>query len=201
MAYRRARALDVYVSEIDAAAPHRSKVSDGWIGDAAHASRDSDHNPWVILAGEGIVRAEDITHDPAGGVDCNELATALAALIAVGAHPALRSGAYVIWDGRIFSFDRRDEGWRPYTGSNSHTHHCHLSVSLDPAGFDSTLPWGVMNQEDDMPLSPEDLDKIDAIVAKRIAEAGSTIKLDMGDGKAKWSLETLLRSTFNRAKK
>jgi hypothetical protein len=146
--YRECRATATLLDEIDAAAPHRSKVSDGWIGDAAHASRDSDHNPWVILAGVGIVRARDFTHDPIHGLDCNQLARALAALIAAGAHPACRHGAYVIWNRRIFSFDRRAEGWRTYTGSNAHEHHCHLSVSLDPAGFDSTAPWGVMEVDD-----------------------------------------------------
>lgn len=157
MSWRVARSLDVLLGEINAAAPMRSKVSDGSIGDAAHASRSSDHNPWVIFGGQGIVRARDFTHDPAGGLDCEELATALAALIAVGGHPALRSGAYVIWNRHIFSFDRRNEGWRPYTGTNPHDHHCHVSVSLDPAGFDSLLPWHVVD-----PKRDERLAKLDA---------------------------------------
>lgn len=144
MTWRTARSLDVLLAEINAAAPKRSKASDGSIGDDKHASRDSDHNPFVKVDGEGIVRARDFTHDPQGGLDCNVLAKRLAALIAARSHPALRHGAYVIWNGRIFSYDRRDEGWRPYTGSNPHDHHCHLSVALDPKGFDSTQPWGVM---------------------------------------------------------
>ena len=157
MSWRVARSLDVLLEEINAAAPARSKVSDGSIGDAAHATRSSDHNPWITYGGQGIVRARDFTHDPADGLDCNQLAVALAALIAVGGHPACRSGAYVIWQRRIYSFDRRHEGWRPYTGSNPHEAHLHLSVSLDPAGFDSTAPWFVMvPKEDDMPLNDED---------------------------------------------
>lgn len=149
MSWRVARSLDVLLGEINAAAPRRNKLSDGSIGDAAHATRTSDHNPWFVLGGQGIVRARDFTHDPAGGLDCNQLATRLAALIALGGHPACRSGAYVIWQGRIFSFDRRGEGWRPYSGSNPHDHHCHLSVTTDPAGFDSIAPWFVMVQEED----------------------------------------------------
>ncbi len=155
--WRVARSLDVLLEEVNASAPRRSKASDGSIGDAAHATRTSDHNPWVIFAGQGIVRARDFTHDPAGGLDCNDLAAALAALIAIGGHPACRSGAYVIWRGRIFSFDRRHEGWRPYDGSNPHDHHLHLSVATDPAGFDSTRPW-LITQEDD--VTPEDINKI-----------------------------------------
>lgn len=175
MSWRVARSLDVLLEEINATAPLRSKVSDGSIGDAAHATRESDHNPWVIFAGQGIVRARDFTHDPAAGLDCNELAEALAALIAVGGHPACRSGAYVIWRSRIFSFDRRHEGWRTYSGSNPHDKHLHLSVATDPAGFDSTRPW-LITQEDDMPLSNEDVDRIaTAVVDKKIAADGRTV--------------------------
>ena len=150
MSWRVARSLDVLLEEINAAAPRRNKAADGSIGDAAHAARTSDYNPWVTLGGQGIVRARDFTNDPANGLDCERLAQALAALIAVGGHPACRSGAYVIWNGRIYSFDRRHEGWRHYAGSNPHSHHLHLSVATDPMGFDSTAPWFVMAQEDDM---------------------------------------------------
>ena len=61
---RIAKTLDVLRNEINALAPKRSKGSDGWIGDAAHQSRASDHNPWVREGGVGIVTALDITHDP-----------------------------------------------------------------------------------------------------------------------------------------
>lgn len=159
MSWRVARSLQVLLSEIDAAAPRRSKVSDGSIGDASHASRSSDHNPWVKLNGQGIVRARDFTHDPAGGVDCNDLAKALVALLAKGGHPALRSGAYVIWNRRIYSFDRRSEGWREYTGSNPHNHHLHLSVATAPEGFDSGAAWSVMKDWFDM-ATKEDLAKL-----------------------------------------
>lgn len=148
MTWRDARSIDVLKTEIDTAYPGRSTASDGTIGDAAHATRESDHNPWVVFGGVGIVRARDVTHDPDHGCDCDVLAERVAALIALGAHPALRHGAYVIRNRRIFSFDRRDEGWRTYTGSNPHEKHMHVSVSLDPTGFDSTAPWGITEEED-----------------------------------------------------
>ena len=44
MAWRVARSLDVLLGQLNALAPERSKASDGSIGDAAHASRSSDHN-------------------------------------------------------------------------------------------------------------------------------------------------------------
>lgn len=138
MTWRVARSLDVLLTEINERAPKRNKVSDGSIGDAAHASRSSDHNPWVKDAsGTGVVRARDFTHDPAGGLDCNWLAAEVASLL--GNHPALTNGAYVIWNRRIISTDRKGEGWRAYTGSNGHTQHCHVSVGT--SGYDTTAPW------------------------------------------------------------
>ena len=145
MTWRVARSLETLLTEINAAAPNRSKVSDGSIGDPAHSSRVSDHNPNAL----GVVRARDFTHDPANGLDCNVLAERLAELL--GKHPALRSGAYLIWRGRIVSANRIAEDWRPYTGSNPHDKHCHVSVTTSAAGYDSTEPWGVMT----VPKPPE----------------------------------------------
>lgn len=143
MSWRMAHSLDTLLAELNEAAPKRSKVSDGGIGDAAHASRDSDHNPWVTRGGVGIVRARDFTHDPAGGLDCGRLATELADLLAAKSHPALGMGAYIIFRRRILSRARLADGWRRYDGSNPHEHHLHLSVALDAAGYDSTKPWRV----------------------------------------------------------
>lgn len=173
MSWRVARALDVLLGEINAAAPNRSKISDGSIGDAAHASRESDHNPWVIDSdGVGVVRARDYTHDPAGGLDCNDLAVHLAGLL--GEHPALRSGAYVIWNRRIISRDRISEGWRPYTGSNPHDHHLHLSVGLDQAGYDSRAPWGWGEDKEDDMFSDEDRADLKA-TRQAAADAGAAV--------------------------
>lgn len=144
MSYREARSLTTLKAELDTAAPRRSTLSDGWIGDAAHASRSSDHNPWIIVGGVGVVRARDFTHDPEGGLDCNALAEELAGMLREGTHPALGSGAYVIWRGRIISRDRISEGWRPYSGSNPHDKHLHLSVTTRSSGFDSTARWAVL---------------------------------------------------------
>jgi hypothetical protein len=150
MSYREADALRVLHATIDKLAPKRPTASDGWIGDAAHASRDSDHNPWVHDAhGVGVVRARDVTVTPPGSphtaaswVDGPTLAQSLADLL--GKHPAMGAGAYVIHNRRIISTNRHGEGWRPYTGSNAHTKHVHVSVGL--AGYDSRTPWPVKVQ-------------------------------------------------------
>lgn len=133
MAWRVARSLDTLLAQLNAVAPRRSKVSDGSIGDAAHASRSSDHNPWVKSGSTGIVTARDYTHDPAGGLDCNWLAQKL-----------VTSGdkriKYVIWNRRIWT---PGVGWQAYKGSNPHDHHLHLSVVSVPSGYDSTVQWAL----------------------------------------------------------
>lgn len=145
MSYREAESLRTLHAEVEQAAPRRKTASDGWIGDAAHASRTSDHNPWIKdKRGMGVVRARDFTHDPSGGLSGDAFAQRVAALL--GKHPALGSGAYVIWDRRIISTDRLREGWRSYSGSNPHTQHVHVSVGT--SGYDSTAPWNVFAPPD-----------------------------------------------------
>lgn len=199
MSWRVAKSLEVLLAELDAAAPHRSKVSDGSIGDASHASRTSDHNPWVTFHGVGIVRARDFTHDPAGGLDCNKLAAALVALMLAG-HAALTSGAYVIWQRRIFSFDRRSEGWRPYSGSNPHDHHLHLSVATAATGFDTTRPWGVMeddmNEQETRTLVREELA---AAIDKAVSDLAEELRAEVRGRDAKWSLQRILNWLVRRS--
>lgn len=138
MTYREAESLRTLLAEVNAYAPSRDKASDGWIGDVAHASRDSDHNPWVKdPRGVGVVRARDFDDDPPT-FSADALANHVVKLL--GKHPALGSGAYVIRNRRIISTDRLREGWRPYFGINAHKLHVHISVGVK--GYDSTKSWG-----------------------------------------------------------
>ena len=51
-----------------------------------------------------------------------------------GGYNARRLGVmYVIWDGKIWSAYRASEGWRAYTGGESHSDHIHISLSWDGA--------------------------------------------------------------------
>jgi hypothetical protein len=134
--WRLAASLEALRSTVNAMAPQRSKLSDGTIGDAAHASRDSDHNPWVEHQGRGVVTAMDITHDPARGCDAGLLAESLRE----GRDPRIK---YVIFDRRIFSATREAWQWRPYTGQNPHSHHMHISVASAGQQFDDSSPWQV----------------------------------------------------------
>lgn len=105
-------------------------MSDGSIGDAAHASRTSDHNPWIRVSGIGVVTAIDVTHDPTRGPDGIVLATALIT------DPRVK---YLIWNHRIWK--ARTGQWEPYRGANAHTHHVHVSVKAEQASFDNRKEW------------------------------------------------------------
>lgn len=147
IAWRMARALDTLLLNVNAFAPNRSKSSDGGIGDAAHASRSSDHNPWVKIGNDNVVTARDLTHDPAGGLDCNALADALIR----SADPRIK---YIIWDKRICSGAGQGQAawtWRKYTGSNQHTKHLHISVKPEAQFCDSTKNWTLPSKTDAAP--------------------------------------------------
>lgn len=142
MTYRRAKALDKLVTEVNLRFPGRSKVSDGWIGDPAHATRNSDHNPWVKDGAVGVVTAEDITEDDAPGVP--EIADFIVATLVKRRDKRVK---YLIHEGRIWRSYAKPgiPAWTssPYTGTNAHMHHVHISVLPDKALYDSTAGWGI----------------------------------------------------------
>lgn len=104
--------------------PKRDTASDGWLGDAAHRKRKSDHNP----DRNGIVHALDLDADfgRPGRADAQQLVDEIVALAKVGKDYGRLK--YVIYDGAIYS---KTYGWkrRTYTGANPHTGHIHISVT------------------------------------------------------------------------
>lgn len=135
MDWRVAKALLQLKAQVDAKYPGRARASDGSIGDAAHATRDSDHNPWIKdRRGQPIVTAIDITHDPVHGFD----SYAFAEELRLGRDPRIK---YVISNGRIFNATVDPWTWRKYTGSNKHDKHVHISVKGADEFFDNTKPW------------------------------------------------------------
>jgi hypothetical protein len=152
MSYYLAPALAVLRDEINARWPDRDQASDGWIGDTAHQGTRSDHNP----NDRGSVNALDIDRD---GVD-------MAAIIAaIEAHP---SAHYWIYREQIAD---RDDGWRrrPYTGSNPHDKHLHVSIRQSRTAEQDQRPWGLL--EDTMPLNNADLGKIRTATAEGFYDA------------------------------
>lgn len=138
--WRVAESLKHLKRQVDARAPGRRRDSDGAIGDAAHATRNSDHNPWVLDGGKGVVTALDITHDPAGGCDAGALAESIRA-------SRDRRVKYIIWNRQIASASvvRGVPAWewRPYSGRNPHIKHVHISVKPEKISYDATNDWQV----------------------------------------------------------
>jgi hypothetical protein len=102
--------------------PQRSRKSDGWIGDARHSLRPSDHTP-----DKGIVRAIDITRDLFGDGH-PDLMPDVADQIRLAAKAGDKRIKYVIFNSKICSAKSLWR-WRAYRGSNPHVKHCHISFS------------------------------------------------------------------------
>jgi len=153
--WRVARGLEKLLAQINELAPNRSKASDGSIGDPAHQNRPSDHNPDA----QGIVRARDFTHDPAHGASMFQISDALRL-------SRDRRIKYAIFNRRIFSATTQPWVWRPYTGSDPHDKHLHVSV-VPTSVADDTSPWGIV-----MPLTNDDIKRVsDATAAKVLGRA------------------------------
>lgn len=134
MTWRVAAALLVLRGQVNEKWPARSKESDGSIGNAEHATRTSDHNPWIVDHGIGVVTAIDITHDPHSGFD----SYAFAEMLRQQRDPRIK---YVISNRRIFSSTEDPWQWRPYHGKNPHDHHVHISVKEEKKHYDNTQDW------------------------------------------------------------
>jgi hypothetical protein len=138
--WRVARSLDRLLEQVNQMAPGRRKASDGSIGDVRHQTRNSDHNPWVVDGKTGVVTARDITDDVKGGCSAQAIADAIVA----AKDPRVK---YVIWNRRIVSSAKQPWTWRPYSGSNPHTKHIHVSVLPDKTRYDDTSDWSLTAAE------------------------------------------------------
>jgi hypothetical protein len=136
MSWRVAESLLALRAQVNAKFPSREKGWDGTIGDEAHASRASDHNPWVRDGKDGVVTAMDITHDPKNGVDSYKLAEQLR----LSQDPRIK---YIISNRRIASSEVVPWAWRKYSGANPHDHHVHVSVKPIKALYDDKAPWEI----------------------------------------------------------
>src|SRR6516165_1943153 len=119
MRWRVAPSLLTLRDQVNRMAPDRDKSSDGTIGDERHQTTKSEHNPDA----NGVVRAMDITHDPAHGVDARKLAEALVASRDTRI-------LYLISNAQIVS-----------SVVNPHRHHMHISVVPEPHRYDDIRPW------------------------------------------------------------
>lgn len=114
-------------AEIDAVWPNRDRRTDGWIGDAAHQARESDHNP----DSRGIVHAIDIDRD---GIDPKYVVEQCIS--------ENRPTQYVIYNRTIWS-RTKDFKPRAYTGDNPHTDHIHVSIQYGTHWESADWHWGI----------------------------------------------------------
>ena len=128
--WRQASSLARLGSQLDSAFPNRDRTPaySGIIGDAAHASRPSDHNPF-----NGVVNARDFGFDFGDGKNASMILDTLD-------HEDLN---YIISNGKIRG---RGGNWRDYTGPNAHVPFFHVSVGQGKSdgtktGGDSDKNW------------------------------------------------------------
>lgn len=124
-------------NEINSLWPNRDKKSDGWIGDPSHKARVSDHNP--DYADGGVVRAIDVDVD---GID-------LAKLISVIKKDSRTN--YYISNSKIYGAEKFLA--RPYTGSNPHKLHIHISIKHTKAA-EKGGAWGLAKAGSGKPATP-----------------------------------------------
>lgn len=144
MTWRPAYSLQTLKDQLDKTYPGWLFL--GFLGDAAHASGPSDHNP----NSAGVVCALDI--GPGGGLKIHELADNLLAV----RQPDLK---YIISNYRIAGAFT-DWNWGYYDGIDPHDTHIHVSVGKGPDGqsvqpYDDRIQWNVTGQGGDMPITKE----------------------------------------------
>jgi hypothetical protein len=129
--WRLAESLKQLRVQLNAQFPERDKKSDGSVGDLSHSKRKSDHNP----NSRGVVTAIDVTHNPQKTINCFQLAEALQK----SKDPRIK---YLIFNSKI-TVQGDISKWKSYSGANAHKHHLHISVSSDPALYDSRKAWNL----------------------------------------------------------
>jgi len=183
-------------AEFDLIAPDRDHASDGSIGNTAHQTEVSDHNPDDTAGskaayndhdGKPEVRAVDVDNtlritvegfsDPMEGVVQYVL-------------KRCRSGAekrleYIIYFRRIWT---RSSGWtqKTYTGASAHTEHAHFSARHDGSFDNKTESWTL----EDIPVALTAADKTwiaNTIAAQVKAQVAPLLAADTNLNASGWS--------------
>jgi hypothetical protein len=150
-------------AEFNAIAPARAKGADGWIGDAAHQDRVSDHNPDET----GAVPIHDADHvDEVHAIDVttdlNESDLTMEKCVQFLLGRCRRDSddprnearlRYIIFDRRIWEAP----GWgqQTYTGPDPHTGHAHFSAEYITSLEADTASWHL----EDIPVALTSADR------------------------------------------
>lgn len=151
--YRLAPALLTLLHQLEAAYPGQQWVTSpqtGTIGDVAHQAENSssDHNPWL----DRTVRALDIAANVTGvtGIasvtdapDCEALFGMVNRMYAAK-DPRVWPDGYGIYLRRVTDWNNPG-GYHAQVG-DPHLYHLHISVSQNPAGYNSPAPWPLLGE-------------------------------------------------------
>jgi hypothetical protein len=160
-------------SEFNAIAPDRDRSSDGSVGDAAHQSNESDHNP--DETGNVPIRDADKSNEVHAidvdatlrvlGLSMEAVVQFLLGRCRSGAENRLR---YIIFNRRIWSASNE---WRQqaYTGANAHDQHAHFSASYTTVHEASTASWHL---QEVLPMTAPTPEQNAAAVAARDVDPG-----------------------------
>lgn len=181
MVWYKASWIPAFFSALDAIAPNRDRGTDGTIGDLAHSTGSSGHNP-DDTPGVTAERQDDDTRPEVRAADAGMMLrspiTMQQVVDAILAYPPDRNRLiYIIYDGYIWS---ATNGWKraPYTGSDKHRTHVHLSGNpnsdLDDRPWQSILNLGADMAFMDDPNAAELAWRVDALFAALPGTRGGT---------------------------
>lgn len=115
--------LTSWRGQVNTACPHRTKSSDGTIGDEAHQQTDSQHNRDT----DGSVDAWDCDVNLLGSPTPTGTAAEIALMwTLIGEFERQPQAQLWIFRGRIANRDVGNWRVRTYSGPNKHDHHCHF---------------------------------------------------------------------------
>jgi hypothetical protein len=200
--YSFASSLLVLLHQLQRAYPGSGWINSpqtGTIGDAVHQAKSSgsDHNPWL----NNTVRALDVAANVSGvpGIltvhdapDCEELFAMVNRMYAAR-DPRVYPDGYAMYLRRITDPARPGQ-YKPTTAQQDpHLYHLHISVSRNPAGYNSTAPWPLPGESsssggaseigggDDMPLTEAEWDRLQGMINNALTSQRNWITWAFGN--------------------
>jgi len=184
MAWVLTSGLSAFRGELNEVFPGRDKSTDGSVGDLAHQTGSSGHNPdrtgkAEFKDGDALdeVRAVDIDRDLVPGSKTDWMLVLIRWLIEGmraerwGKSQPFRYIIYRPAGGSVSYIWHVNTGWasRVYTGSNPHDKHAHFSGGWSQAADNRTGRLGIAEiREDDMPITDAEIAKIAAAAAAAV---------------------------------